>query len=212
VTDSYTAGAYVHFLNGGAGADTITGTTGVDVVQISIANDLQATTTFSLADYVVGAASGSAGFNTAGDYIDLSGGSLTSANGTTLNVLASTGSNGTASNNATFTSATASTAADFADLTTTYQSTNLFFINDTITGSFVTQASIDAAVTVLTGKVATGDTTVGTKVVFVFNDGDSANSAIFQYTEAGTTGIQASEVKLVAVVVGHGDLSSTNFV
>jgi len=213
VADTYTAGSFVHFLNGGAGADSITGTTGYDVIQISIANDLQATTTFSLADYIFGGtATAFAGFATLTDVIDITGGSLTSANGTTLNVLTSTASNGTSTNNATFTSSTASTAADFADITTTYQSTNLFFINDTITGSFVTQASIDAAVTVLTGKVATGDTTVGTKVIFVFNDGDSANSAIFQYTEAGTTGIQASEVKLVAVVVGHGDLSSTNFV
>jgi len=207
MTDGVTASGYVHYLNGGVGADTITGgATGVDVIQISLANDLQSGTTFASADVI-------SGFATATDKIDLTAATLQSADGSTYVLRTSSGTGLTNTDSGGYSVSSSAAASTFADLTGSNQSFNLLLVNDTVTGSFTDQTSIDAAVTLITGTIgASGSTAVGTKLVLVLNDGDSNNSAVFLYTEAGTTGIQSSELKLVGVVQGAGDLAASNFI
>jgi len=207
MTDGVTDSAYVHYLNGGAGADSITGgASGVDVLQISLANDLQSGTTFASAD-VIG------GFETATDKIDLAASTLQSADGSTYVLRTSSGTGLTNADSAGYSVSSSAAASTFADLTGSNQSFNLLLVNDTVTGSFTDQTSIDAAVTLITGTIgASGSTAVGTKLVIAVNDGDSTNSALFLYTEAGTTGIQSSELKLIGVVQGAGDLAASNFI
>jgi hypothetical protein len=108
---------------------------------------------------------------------------------------------------------TTAAASTFADLSGSNGSFNLLFVTDAVTGSFTDQASVDAAVTLITGTIgASGSTAVGTKLVIVLNDGTDNNSAVFLYTEAGTAGIQSSELKLIGVVQGAGDLAASNFI
>jgi hypothetical protein len=211
VTDSMTASGYVHYINGGAGADTIVGAaSGVDVVQISLNSDLQSGVLLSLADRI-------SGFQTLTDFIDLTGGTgaLRSANETSLDLRTATGVSRT--NADTFTAQTGD-ASVFSDLLSQAGSANLLLVNDVVSGSFTDQTSIDAGVTLITSTIgAAGSTAVGTKIVIVLNDsttattGGSDNAAIFLYTEAGTSGIQSSELKLIGVVTGAGDLSAATF-
>jgi hypothetical protein len=206
MTDGVTASGYAHYLNGGAGADTITGgATGVDVIQISLANDLQSGTTFASADVITG-------FATATDKIDLTAVTLQSADGSTYVLRTSSGTGLTNADSAGFSVSSSAAASSFADLTGANQSFNMLLVDDTVTGSFTDQTSIDAAVTLITGTIgASGTPAVGTKLVIVLND-DSDNSAVFLYTEAGTTGIQSSELKLIGVVQGAGNLAASNFI
>jgi hypothetical protein len=203
VVDDFTGSAYVHYLSGGAGADTIVGAaSGIDVIQISLANDLQSGTTLALADRVT------SGFQTATDKIDLFGGTLVNAGGDSLTLSAASGTTLTTNG---FTVATGA-ASVFADLTGSNQSLNLLLVTDAVEGSFTDETSVAAGVTLITGTIgASGSAAVGTKAVIVLND-DSDNAAIFLYTEAGTSGIQSTELKLIGVVTGSGDLSAANFI
>jgi hypothetical protein len=207
-TTTATGNKLYNYLVGGAGADTITlnGTAAsveytVDTVRIDLSTDVASGVVKTNADTIVGLAST--------DKIDLIGVTMKAANGDSVAL-----TTGNAGSGDTITSASgrylSTGVSNLSDLTSGSDANAVVInvTNNATTGVLTGQAGIDLAVTYITsniGTVASGANNAQ-NVIFAINDG--TNTALFSYTEAGTTGIQSTELTLVAVLNGVAGVTS----
>ena len=183
-----------------AGTSIITGGKGADALTLGHTATIDYTINFALGDVVSGTTQANAdtitGFsNTATDKIQLSvaNGTLTSHDGTVTGVGgakfgADTGDY-SKTGNVDLTVA-ANKVLTVIDLTST----------TAIKGSLATQAGVNEAVTDITSFVKATAVT-GTNVDLIVHDA-LGNAVVFNYTEAGTAGIQAAELTLVGTLTG----------
>lgn len=176
-------------IRGGAGADTIdVGTTGSDVLKYAN-TDVASGTTLANADVV-------ANFAIAADLIDTSGFTFKSVSGSSTTAAFSTDD---------FTvAAVALGSATAGDTTYLYTLTSA---NNSVGAS---QAEIDATVAeiVAAGSTSVFTATAGAKVLVSVVGADTNDVALFYYNEAGTNGIQASELSLVGVFTGASQFTA----
>ena len=191
----------------GTGYNAITlGGTSTDVIQTNLAGVPSGNATAN--SFVV------SNFGTNGtDIVDLSGGTLTSAIGTAIALktgyLNASGIQNldTFTLNTTFVTGNSTTLANLTSAPN-QQGVIFEFGMGSTTADFTTAAGIATAVTYITRNI--GTTTTGSQsAVMAVSDGNS-HQALFMFTDNGTSGITAGELKLIGVTSGSV-LGASNF-
>jgi hypothetical protein len=167
---------------------------------------------------------------TGGDSVNFYGSTLTSASGNTTSSLNQNFVDASGNNNAntytlgtTFVTGTSTAlTGSLANLTTSVagaaNSNGLIFAaSDSASrigsADFTLQSGIDMAVSYITTNIGISGTRATQKAVIAVNDGTSGGqeTALFLFTSDGTSGIVASELKLIGILSSNGTLSASNF-